>query len=153
MATGAPCRATATTSAIDREKPSRVTVGGMRKGSYCPALRDAKVDATRGQGMLPRPLDFHSALLTPRRLPRGYRLPTRRRPLRLDEFRVPRICLHARIEDRVLAADIGHPQRAVVQHGAVHDLEDITEARSGQQRSEEHTSELQSRPHLVCRLL
>src|SRR6266853_4019194 len=63
MATGTLCRATATTSAIDREKPSRVTVGGMRKGSYRPAIRDAKADATRGQGMLPRPLDFHSAAL------------------------------------------------------------------------------------------
>src|SRR5690554_7744419 len=29
----------------------------------------------------------------------------------------------------------------------------LGEARSGLQRSEEHTSELQSRPHLVCRLL
>src|SRR3989442_14352667 len=112
MATGAPCRATATTSAIDREKPSRVTVGGMRKGSYCPALRDAKVDATRGQGMLPRPLDFNSTLLTPRRLPRGYRLPTRRRPLRLDEFRVARICLHAPMEDPVRPTGSVTPQPA-----------------------------------------
>src|SRR6266498_130154 len=34
----------------------------------------------------------------------------------------------------------------------VHPLEDGTRARP-RRRSEEHTSELQSRPHLVCRLL
>src|SRR3989442_12022994 len=30
---------------------------------------------------------------------------------------------------------------------------DVLDQRIGRQRSEEHTSELQSRPHLVCRLL
>src|SRR6266480_2780527 len=42
MATGTPWRATATTSAIDKERPSSVIVAGMRKGSYCSEIRDAK---------------------------------------------------------------------------------------------------------------
>src|SRR5439155_24516057 len=40
-------------------------------------------------------------------------------------------------------AEAEHQERTVRQHCA----------RSGEQRSEEHTSELQSRGHLVCRLL
>src|SRR2546429_7360880 len=35
----------------------------------------------------------------------------------------------------------------------VHTMEEVIEESVGQRRSEEHTSELQSRLHLVCRLL
>src|SRR2546423_8118230 len=42
MATGTPWRATATTSAIDKERPSSMIVAGMRKGSYSPEIGDAK---------------------------------------------------------------------------------------------------------------
>src|SRR3989449_5821747 len=47
---------------------------------------------------------------------------------------------HAALEVRVAVVEHRHAQRA----GAVRDAD---------QRSEEHTSELQSRLHLVCRLL
>src|SRR6266699_2019305 len=42
MATGTPWRATATTSAIERERPSMVTEAGMRDESYVHEWRDAK---------------------------------------------------------------------------------------------------------------
>src|SRR5690554_7502704 len=37
--------------------------------------------------------------------------------------------------------------------GEVSSVKIVTDKFSGRSRSEEHTSELQSRPHLVCRLL
>src|SRR3989442_11922510 len=49
------------------------------------------------------------------------------------------------------------PQRAVVAPAPAHsqdlDLAGVRESQPLEDRSEEHTSELQSRPHLVCRLL
>src|SRR3989442_11972838 len=44
----------------------------------------------------------------------------------------------------ILKADVG---------GSVEVLTDLLSKLSNDKRSEEHTSELQSRPHLVCRLL
>src|SRR5437763_14107952 len=75
-ATGTPWRATATTSAIDRERPSSVIVAGMRKGSYCSEIRDAKVDAE-----MPRREVVHSA---PRRP--GVYLAATARPLDAGRF-------------------------------------------------------------------
>src|SRR5215208_6270004 len=47
------------------------------------------------------------------------------------------------------------PSRAVIAHAASHSTPAATRpsARGSKPRSEEHTSELQSRGHLVCRLL
>src|SRR3989442_2990291 len=39
------------------------------------------------------------------------------------------------------------------QETLVHAMPQVREVQASEQRSEEHTSELQSRPHLVCRLL
>src|SRR3989442_10747763 len=67
-----------------------------------------------------------------------------RRPPRSTLF--PYTTLFRSVRDDVHAVDVRRPQRVedVVDHRAAAHLE---------QRSEEHTSELQSRPHLVCRLL
>src|SRR3989442_9344504 len=55
---------------------------------------------------------------------------------------------------RVLEHELRHFGRSLDPfqraHGAGRDQDSV---RSGEARSEEHTSELQSRPHLVCRLL
>src|SRR5690554_7262858 len=46
------------------------------------------------------------------------------------------------------------PAHQLAQHDFVQALKVVSQALvRGRQRSEEHTSELQSRPHLVCRLL
>src|SRR3989442_5660637 len=44
-------------------------------------------------------------------------------------------------------------QSRIVDSGRLSDLATCATVRSFVRRSEEHTSELQSRPHLVCRLL
>src|SRR3712207_7303759 len=49
--------------------------------------------------------------------------------------------------ERVAAAQKAHPQLRIEQFG------DASSAKALQERSEEHTSELQSRQYLVCRLL
>src|SRR2546422_1497157 len=55
-------------------------------------------------------------------------------------------------EQQVLGADVGVVQLARLAHGELEHL--LGARRVGQvRRSEEHTSELQSRLHLVCRLL
>src|SRR5205809_5795687 len=50
---------------------------------------------------------------------------------------------------RVIALDVGYGQL----HPRLRDDPRVTVAQPRMQRSEEHTSELQSRLHLVCRLL
>src|SRR5687768_17863719 len=58
--------------------------------------------------------------------------------------------VHAGAQAVVVGGLLGRLQRAVqvVRHG-----EEVLEQALGAERSEEHTSELQSRLHLVCRLL
>src|SRR5690554_7314673 len=51
---------------------------------------------------------------------------------------------HALFLEEARAADLAGNYRLVVDH---------RQQRGNAERSEEHTSELQSRPHLVCRLL
>src|SRR5207244_12976532 len=46
-----------------------------------------------------------------------------------------------------------HPHGARVRHAVTHSLRDERGRHAGAERSEEHTSELQSPDHLVCRLL
>src|SRR3989442_8662631 len=53
----------------------------------------------------------------------------------------------------VLVAECGAPFEALVEARAGLDEGLERSAALGYERSEEHTSELQSRPHLVCRLL
>src|SRR2546430_8026613 len=50
--------------------------------------------------------------------------------------------VHAAVHEPVAEVDLGHPRVAVANVPA-----------AGEQRSEEHTSELQSQSNLVCRLL
>src|SRR3712207_8281665 len=58
---------------------------------------------------------------------------------------------------RSLAVVAGHHRRALAEVGVEHGLRvgaaDVGELRRDVGRSEEHTSELQSRQYLVCRLL
>src|SRR5436305_11402494 len=59
----------------------------------------------------------------------------------------------------VCSSDLGHVERAAPRrHDGLHDLSHGGDRPAAprlpdEARSEEHTSELQSRPHLVCRLL
>src|SRR5207253_5438649 len=56
--------------------------------------------------------------------------------------------------DRVVRLlPVQHGGRARVQQAVFPDLRSVRRHAAGLQRSEEHTSELQSRGHLVCRLL
>src|SRR2546422_11031850 len=136
MATGTPWRATATTSAIERERPSMVTEAGMREEATCKSGETPSGYERASDEVHPRHslLNVHSAPAT-RRLPRPCHLcPGRRRLFRHHELRVSRIRLYAPVEDHVLAADMRHSQRAVVQHRAGHDLENVPESRPGEQR-------------------
>src|SRR3989442_9524215 len=85
-----------------------------------------------------------------RRPPRSTLFPTRRSS---DLHRPPRpVALRrerAADDDRRLALEPGPDE----QHRAAVAVDDRAEVHRGAARSEEHTSELQSRPHLVCRLL
>src|SRR3989442_9315169 len=60
-------------------------------------------------------------------------------------FRSPARRPHA---ERGLALARGHREQHLARHGR-----DVGHDHDREDRSEEHTSELQSRPHLVCRLL
>src|SRR5690554_7182214 len=53
-------------------------------------------------------------------------------------------------DHRVAVARPADPFQVARRHEQLHAVEQLE---GGQARSEEHTSELQSRPHLVCRLL
>src|SRR3712207_7247760 len=86
-----------------------------------------------------------------------------RRPPRSTLFPYTTLFRSARVERRDLGlGDLErlpeHPARRGlveprVRHGFAHGLEDAGDARARDFRSEEHTSELQSRQYLVCRLL
>src|SRR2546422_7669633 len=81
-----------------------------------------------------------------RRPPRSTPFPTRRSS-DLTGGKVISEELGVKLENTVLA-DLGHGKRIVI------DKDNTTIiGGKGKQRSEEHTSELQSRLHLVCRLL
>src|SRR5206468_12333181 len=61
-----------------------------------------------------------------------------------------------RAQRAVVGDALAEDQRAAIGlHGAagVHDHDAVDRAAAGERRSEEHTSELQSRSDLVCRLL
>src|SRR5439155_10269693 len=93
---------------------------------------------------------LHPYLVTHRPLPS---FPTRRSSdLAQDPAEILRPCLQVVLVDRV-KLDAGDRRLAVgviAQAGEANRLDRRTEPA---QRSEEHTSELQSRGHLVCRLL
>src|SRR3989442_6044848 len=78
-----------------------------------------------------------------------------RRPPRSTLFPYTTLFRSKRAEDLFLDAEepVVNVGRAEIdvrrRHAGPHSLEAVV----GVQRSEEHTSELQSRPHLVCRLL
>src|SRR5215813_2698845 len=55
-----------------------------------------------------------------------------------------------RVSARTLAADM---RDLLALEGEAPSTDAVNAALAGAKRSEEHTSELQSRPHLVCRLL
>src|SRR3712207_7490138 len=69
-------------------------------------------------------------------------------------FRSGVVLLHAQLleDDLALGLDLVGPERRRPQHVA-EDVEPEVELDCRQARSEEHTSELQSRQYLVCRLL
>src|SRR5690554_6982339 len=76
----------------------------------------------------------------------------------LDE--VPGVAAIAREHDDVVISAGVHPLHSVDQEPGVEAIKEVAErfgavaiGECGLDRSEEHTSELQSRPHLVCRLL
>src|SRR6266498_4762023 len=87
-------------------------------------------------------------------------LPREEHPLALDatelrrfEVRENRDLSTAQFVDRVVFADSRDDLTTFVPEVDLHDVQ-IVGVRVGLHvRSEEHTSELQSRPHLVCRLL
>src|SRR5436305_12724544 len=54
---------------------------------------------------------------------------------------------------RLIGADLAAPGRHLLALAAENAGQELCIAAPGLPRSEEHTSELQSRPHLVCRLL
>src|SRR5205809_3353052 len=60
---------------------------------------------------------------------------------------IPALAVDPRNPNRVFAAALGHPYGASEERGIYLSTD------GGENRSEEHTSELQSRLHLVCRLL
>src|SRR3989442_4516382 len=77
-----------------------------------------------------------------------------RRPPRSTLF--PYTTLFRSMEERVRVPELFDLEAAAFPFGdarKVHDLEARVGGLLRQRRSEEHTSELQSRPHLVCRLL
>src|SRR3989442_11707794 len=53
----------------------------------------------------------------------------------------------------VVCGDVRRGGQGIERHHAARRAADEVPAALREQRSEEHTSELQSRPHLVCRLL
>src|SRR2546422_4743828 len=59
---------------------------------------------------------------------------------------------HAAGVDHLMPLAFRHPQRYIFLHRSLLALV-LTNSAPGNDRSEEHTSELQSRLHLVCRLL
>src|SRR3712207_8935713 len=71
---------------------------------------------------------------------------------RLDQLRLPRV--GGRVEPELTAGRVVVPDRDD-QRGAIRPCGDRQgrDVRLGEERSEEHTSELQSRQYLVCRLL
>src|SRR3989442_8823639 len=93
-----------------------------------------------------------------RRPPRSTLFPytTLFRSLRVEEIGRRRDHLIARLQScddldqRVSARTDTHLSRSESPLAPIHE-HDVS--RAGGERSEEHTSELQSRPHLVCRLL
>src|SRR3989442_10200993 len=62
---------------------------------------------------------------------------------------------HPGVGDAAILHDaaIGDPHRAADRRDLAAEQERARQAQQRVRRSEEHTSELQSRPHLVCRLL
>src|SRR5437764_428133 len=124
MVTGATPRATATTSAIERECPSSVTEGGMRKEGTRPytrrqAYKRRVARSHPGHSRLATACNLASA-----NLPRnGYRFPCQRFRRQL---RTPRIRLHAPVEEHVLTADRGDAQRGVVIRTGLVALEHVT---------------------------
>src|SRR3989442_5164517 len=68
-------------------------------------------------------------------LPSDRHLPSGQpRPFRRHQVRIPRIRLDAPIEDHVLAADVRHSQRSVVQHGSVYEFEDVAKTGAHEER-------------------
>src|SRR4029077_11892536 len=68
-------------------------------------------------------------------LPRDcYLPPGQPRPFRRHQVRIPGSRLHAPIEDHVLAADVRHSQRSVVQHGSVYEFEDVAKTGAREER-------------------
>src|SRR6266702_7480408 len=117
MATGASRRATATTSAMDKEWPSSVIGVGMRQ-------KDSEGRGVRSASLIPRPC-APPGVWASRRLSRCYCPPTRRRPLRGGQLRIPRIRLYTPVENDILAADRGDSQRGVVIRAGLVALEDV----------------------------
>src|SRR3989442_6351265 len=72
-----------------------------------------------------------------------------RRPPRSTLFPYTTLFRSARVE----AAREEEPERHIAHHVASHGALEPRAKPPDERRSEEHTSELQSRPHLVCRLL
>src|SRR5690554_7452396 len=69
-----------------------------------------------------------------------------------EDFRVEkRVCLTPESVSMLVKA--GHKVLIETDAGKEASYEDLKYSEAGAVRSEEHTSELQSRPHLVCRLL
>src|SRR2546422_9947131 len=111
IAPGPPWRATATTSAIVRECPSSVTGTGMREEATWNSTETPR--QTPASRRLPRPCHL---------LPGERRAPGRR------QLQVPRIRLHAEIEDQILPAHVRHTQPGVALHQAFDDLAHVPEA-------------------------
>src|SRR6266550_2092810 len=119
-ATAAPPRATATMSAMVRERPSRVMVGGIPKltvaGCKTPSCKWLKEKEWPGQQSLATP-PGNRRQLGARGLHRACDRPTRRvRDGKLAaelKLRVAGVGLETPIEDQVIAPDVRHAQRAV----------------------------------------
>src|SRR5207244_7881255 len=70
-----------------------------------------------------------------------------------DMPRLPRRAHRARTANEFGRASLGEPQQLLADRVVVSDDGDLRRAGGTLPRSEEHTSELQSPDHLVCRLL
>src|SRR6266566_2024159 len=125
IVTVAPSRATATTSAIESDRPSMVTGARIRGGNY----EGARWPQPRATGRLPGA----SCRLVRRDDDRARRLRREHATPQL-ELRVAGIGLHAPIEHDVLPAHVRDAQGTVVERGAVHDLEHVAEADLGLRR-------------------
>src|SRR5258708_824645 len=134
MATAAPPRATATMSAMVRERPSRVMVGGMPKltGPGCEAPSGTRLKDKSGQVDDPWPL-------LPTTGARGLLFAADDRPRHIRDRKVatelqvrgPGVGLEAPIEDQVIAADMGDAQRPEAHRLPRDDLEAAAIARHG----------------------